>query len=167
MSEYYINLLKDSFECSIDLNSNGNETLAHNECPTNATCSSVRYKSVLFNQTVVTKWNLICDHAAANGFTITYLRLWCLLYFLRNVLSLGLLGLFFGAILFGYLSDQIGRKHSLLISAIGSSIFSIFVGLFSKNLMLYTLFRFLAGLFVHGSIPVSIWNNPTFGVIIN
>ena len=66
--------------------------------------------------------------------------------------SVGLLGLLFGAIFFGWLSDKVGRRKSLLLAAIGASICSYSVN-FAPNVQTFTILRFFAGLFVHGSIP--------------
>lgn len=78
------------------------------------------------------------------------------LIFNSNLKSFGLFGFFFGAVGFGYLADRIGRKKSLLISAIGSTIFSIAVAFLSFNYFAYSIFRFLAGGFIHGSLPITL-----------
>jgi len=76
--------------------------------------------------------------------------------YFRHISSIALTGLLFGAIFFGYLSDKIGRKRALLVAAIGAIVFGVCVGLFSNNLYLYILFRFLSNMFVHGGIPISV-----------
>ena len=77
------------------------------------------------------------------------------IYFMNDfsmISSVGLLGLLFGAIFFGWLSDKVGRRKSLLLAAIGASICSYSVS-FAANVQTFTILRFFAGLFVHGSIP--------------
>ena len=78
------------------------------------------------------------------------------IYILMNdssiISSVGLLGLLFGAIFFGWLSDKVGRRKSLLLAAVGASICSYSVS-FAANVQTFTILRFFAGLFVHGSIP--------------
>ena len=77
------------------------------------------------------------------------------IYFMNDfsmISSVGLLGLLFGAIFFGWLSDKVGRRKSLLLAAVGASICSYSVS-FAPNVQTFTILRFFAGLFVHGSIP--------------
>ena len=49
--------------------------------------------SDLFNETVVTQWNLVCENS----------------FYSSLISSLSLFGLLVGAITFGYLADIIGR----------------------------------------------------------
>ncbi|MER1985056.1 MAG: aromatic acid/H+ symport family MFS transporter [Solibacillus sp.] len=66
--------------------------------------------------------------------------------------SYGLFGMLFGAIGFGILADQIGRKKVIVITVI---LFSLFTGLcgFTNSPELFGIFRFAAGLGLGGIMP--------------
>ncbi len=68
--------------------------------------------------------------------------------------SLALVGMFFGALIVGTITDQIGRRKSLMICA---SWFSVCMGLsaLAPNAELLGLFRFLAGLGLGGTLPTA------------
>ena len=70
--------------------------------------------------------------------------------------SLSLCGLLIGALLFGYLGDVIGRRNALFLSSFGAFIFGMLTSIASVNLTAYTIYRMLAGAFVHGSIPIAV-----------
>ena len=62
-------------------------------------CTNYIYDEKYFDETVVTKFNLVCDTQ-----------------YKRNLLrTLLILGLLFGSLLGGRLGDQLGRKKALLI----------------------------------------------------
>jgi len=71
----------------------------------NEECLEYIYVSDIFTETIVTEWNLICDKSDKNSL----------------ISSFALSGLLFGALSFGYLGDRIGRKQSLLLSAVGAA----------------------------------------------
>ena len=93
--------------------------------PEGVTCDSYNYTFELFDETVVTQWDIVCEKSSYNS--------------LISSLSLG--GLLLGALTFGSLGDKIGRKNTLFVSAIGSFIFSLLTSVASSNLILYTIFR--------------------------
>ncbi|WP_054841061.1 MFS transporter [Thermococcus peptonophilus] len=66
--------------------------------------------------------------------------------------SAALFGMLFGAWLFGYLADRIGRKKTLILAVSTFSLASI-VSAFSKNLDQLILLRFIVGLGLGGSLP--------------
>lgn len=65
-----------------------------------------------------------------------------------------LLGLSIGQLIFGPLSDAVGRKRPLIISLIGFTIFS-FICAFSPNIVLLIFFRFMQGFFASCGIVLS------------
>lgn len=72
-----------------------------------------------------------------------------------SLVSWGLLGLLFGGLSAGVLSDAIGRKKTLLLSCV---FYSIFCGLiyFANSFEMYALFRVLSGFGLGACLPVSI-----------
>ena len=71
------------------------------------------------------------------------------------VFSAGTFGLMIGGFFFGYLGDRIGRKRSIIISVSLFSIFSL-ITIFITSLSSLVLLRFLVGLGLGGTVPLSI-----------
>lgn len=69
--------------------------------------------------------------------------------------SVFFIGMLVGGLIFGYLSDYIGRKKAFLTSALFYSIFSISNGL-APNVNVFILMRFLTGIGVAGLVIVSL-----------
>ena len=103
-------------------------------------CSKYNYSSELFDETVVTQWDLVCENSFRSSL----------------ISSFSLCGLLIGALLFGYLGDVIGRRNALFLSSSGAFIFGMLTSIASVNLTTYTIYRMLAGAFVHGSIPIAV-----------
>ncbi|NJE10458.1 MFS transporter [Thermococcus sp. MAR1] len=68
--------------------------------------------------------------------------------------SAALFGMLFGAWLFGYLADRIGRKKTLTLAVATFSLASI-VSSFAGNLNALIALRFIVGLGLGGSLPVA------------
>ena len=66
--------------------------------------------------------------------------------------SYGLFGMMFGAIILGILADRIGRKKVTAISIVLFSLFTVLCG-FTTNVLLFSIFRFFAGLGLGGIMP--------------
>ena len=66
--------------------------------------------------------------------------------------SYGLFGMMFGAIIFGILADKIGRKKVILINVLIFSSFTFLCG-FAESAMIFSIFRFIAGLGLGGIMP--------------
>jgi MFS family permease len=69
------------------------------------------------------------------------------------LLSVGYLGMFIGALVFGRLTDVIGRKKVLIIVLFLETVFTALCGL-SPNLYALYLLRFIAGLGLGGALPI-------------
>jgi len=114
--------------------------VTENGCDAMEKCSKYNYTSELFDETVVTQWDLVCENSFRSSL----------------ISSLSLCGLLIGALLFGYLGDVIGRRNALFLSSSGAFIFGMLTSIASVNLTAYTIYRLLAGAFVHGSIPIAV-----------
>uniref|UniRef100_A0A3B3DD73 Solute carrier family 22 member 6 n=2 Tax=Oryzias melastigma TaxID=30732 RepID=A0A3B3DD73_ORYME len=97
------------------------------------------YDNSTFKSTLASQWDLVCDQKSMNRATAT-------IFFL---------GVMFGAAIFGYLSDRIGRKRTLLVSYIATTLFG-FASAFSYNFPMFVAMRFLTGLGISGISIVSI-----------
>ena len=69
-------------------------------------CSSFEFDNKLIGRTVIEEWQLICDQE----------------YMVSNVEVCFLVGVAFGSICSGYISDQFGRKHTLMAFATAQTI---------------------------------------------
>ena len=69
------------------------------------------------------------------------------------MLSVGYLGMFIGALVFGRLTDVIGRKKVLIIVLFLEAVFTALCGLSPNFYALYIL-RFIAGLGLGGALPI-------------
>jgi len=69
------------------------------------------------------------------------------------MLSVGYLGMFIGALVFGRLTDVIGRKKVLIIVLSLEAVFTALCGLSPSLYVLYIL-RFIAGLGLGGALPI-------------
>ncbi|XP_066538059.1 solute carrier family 22 member 7-like [Hoplias malabaricus] len=93
----------------------------------------------IFKSTLATQYNLVCDKKGLNNISAT-------IFFI---------GIMFGAIFFGVLSDKYGRKSMLLVSYISSMVFSV-ASAFSTNFMMFASLRFLTGFSLAGISIISI-----------
>ncbi|CAJ0950133.1 unnamed protein product, partial [Mesorhabditis belari] len=83
------------------------------------------------------EFNLFCDLAKT----------------VKNVISLQMIGVLVGSVIFGQLSDSFGRKTTLLFGLIGCSLTQI-ISAFAPTLGWFTGVRIAAGFFLGGSIAV-------------
>ena len=66
--------------------------------------------------------------------------------------SYGLFGMMFGAFVFGFLADKIGRKKVIIINVLIFSLFTFLCG-FAETATVFSIFRFIAGLGLGGIMP--------------
>ncbi|XP_074641702.1 organic cation transporter protein-like [Tubulanus polymorphus] len=86
---------------------------------------------------IITEFNLVCDSA----------------YLPQLTLSIKMVGLLFGALSCGYLSDWLGRKKVVLVFSTMMMISQIVTG-FSTSWLTFTIMRVITGFFVGGSLNV-------------
>ncbi|KAL0818674.1 hypothetical protein ABMA28_008025 [Loxostege sticticalis] len=114
----------------------GNRIFEENTCY--AECMRYEYDTGLFENTIVSEWDLVCDRRWLASFT-------------QMVLQLGIL---IGSIVFGFLSDRYGRKNTFLLSITTLIIFG-FVVPFSPSYTVFTISRFFLGMATAGTMVIS------------
>lgn len=68
------------------------------------------------------------------------------------VATLSLVGVGLGAVSVGPVVDRIGRRWAIIGCVIGFSVFTLLVA-FAPNVALFTIYRFIAGLFLGAVMP--------------
>lgn len=127
---------KTNFWC-VEFESETNMTIGNNKtCYKD--CVSYKYDSSPFDNTIVSEWDLICERGWLASFTQTVLQF----------------GILIGSILFGFLSDRYGRRHTFLSSVTLVIIFGFLLP-FSGNYILFTTYRFCLGLATAGTMVIS------------
>ncbi|WP_456365737.1 MFS transporter [Thermococcus sp.] len=105
-----------------------------------------------------TVWAFIAVNTISAGFVIALLKkepkFQGSLAKLGSLGSSALFGMLFGAWLFGYLADRIGRKRTLILAVVTFSLGSI-ISSFAGNLDQLIVLRFIVGLGLGGSLPVA------------
>uniref|UniRef100_A0A4W5JX94 Solute carrier family 22 member 6 n=1 Tax=Hucho hucho TaxID=62062 RepID=A0A4W5JX94_9TELE len=96
------------------------------------------YDNSTFKSTLATEWDLVCDQKGQNKATTT-------IFFI---------GVMFGAMTFGSLSDRFGRKTMLLVSYISGMLFG-FASAFSTSFIMFAVLRFFTGFGITGIVIVS------------
>ncbi|XP_023269122.1 solute carrier family 22 member 7 [Seriola lalandi dorsalis] len=91
------------------------------------------YDRSQFSSTTATEWDLVCDDKQLNQALATYF----------------FLGVTFGAILFGQLSDKFGRKSMLLVAFIAATMLG-FTSAFSTSYVMFAISRALCGVALSG-----------------
>lgn len=73
-------------------------------------CTQFEYDYSYFGETIVSKWNLVCDR-----------------YYIRSVVEMWYLaGAAVGSVCSGWISDKYGRRHSLMIVSAIQNIFGMY-----------------------------------------
>ncbi|XP_070684231.1 solute carrier family 22 member 7a [Pempheris klunzingeri] len=91
------------------------------------------YDQSQFSSTTATEWDLVCDDKQLNQVLATYF----------------FLGVTFGAILFGQLSDRFGRRPMFLVAFISSTVFGV-TSAFSTSYVMFAVSRALCGAALSG-----------------
>ncbi|XP_074554976.1 solute carrier family 22 member 7a [Halichoeres trimaculatus] len=91
------------------------------------------YDQSQFSTTTASEWDLVCDDKQLNQALATYF----------------FLGVTFGAILFGQLSDKFGRKSMLLVALLFSSMLGV-TSAFSTSYVMFAVSRALCGVALSG-----------------
>ncbi|XP_044045313.1 solute carrier family 22 member 7a [Siniperca chuatsi] len=91
------------------------------------------YDQSQFSSTTSSEWDLVCDDKQLNQALATYF----------------FLGVTFGAILFGHLSDKFGRKSMLLVALISATMLGV-ASAFSTSYVMFAVCRALCGVALSG-----------------
>lgn len=101
-------------------------------------CSVHVFNRSIFSETIISEWDLVCQRQYLADITQT----------------ITMLGILFGNMVFGYLSDKFGRKNPLVWAVILQSTSGTIAG-FSPWFPLFLLMRFLAALATGGTMVTS------------
>ncbi|XP_076585132.1 solute carrier family 22 member 7-like [Chaetodon auriga] len=106
--------------------------------PTVPCQSGWTYDNTTFKSTLATEWDLVCDRRGKNKATAT-------IFFV---------GVMFGAMSFGSMSDRFGRRIMLLVSYVSGMVFAV-ASAFSTTYVMFAVLRFFTGFCITGIIIVS------------
>ncbi|XP_066150435.1 organic cation transporter protein-like [Euwallacea fornicatus] len=107
-----------------------------NKCAAN--CSRHTFDRSVFSETIQSEWDLVCSKQ----------------YLADLAQTITMLGILFGNMVFGYLSDKFGRKFPLLGAVILQAVSGTIAG-FSPWFSLFLVMRFLAALATGGTMVTS------------
>ncbi|KAK2817094.1 hypothetical protein Q5P01_025285 [Channa striata] len=96
------------------------------------------YDNSTFRSTLTSQWDLVCDRRGKNKATAT-------IFFV---------GVMFGAMSFGSLSDRFGRRIMLLVSYVSGMLFAV-ASAFSSSYVMFAVLRFFTGFCITGIVIVS------------
>ncbi|XP_070684241.1 solute carrier family 22 member 7-like [Pempheris klunzingeri] len=96
------------------------------------------YDNSTFKSTLTSQWDLVCDRRGKNKATAT-------IFFV---------GVMFGAMTFGSLSDRYGRRIMLLVSYVSGMLFAV-ASAFSTSYVMFAVLRFFTGFCITGIVIVS------------
>ncbi|XP_049872502.1 organic cation transporter protein-like isoform X2 [Pectinophora gossypiella] len=110
--------------------------LFDNQCQ--ATCSKYEYDHSIFQETIISQWDLVCDRAWLKNLTQTIF----------------MLGILVGNMVFGHLSDRFGRRMPFL-AAVFLQLISGVTTAYSVNWYMFTALRFLLAVATGGTMVTS------------
>ncbi|XP_053713007.1 solute carrier family 22 member 7-like [Synchiropus splendidus] len=96
------------------------------------------YDNSTFKSTITSQWDLVCDNKGKNKATAT-------IFFV---------GVMFGALTFGSLSDRFGRRIMLLVSYVSGIVFAV-ASSFSTTYVMFAVLRFFTGFCINGIVIVT------------
>ncbi|XP_010896881.2 solute carrier family 22 member 7a [Esox lucius] len=91
------------------------------------------YDRSQFTSTTATQWDLVCENKKLNQALATFF----------------FIGVTIGSVLFGYLSDKVGRKTMILVSFVASAVFGT-MSAFSVSYVMFAVTRTLCGIGLTG-----------------
>nr|XP_049575868.1 solute carrier family 22 member 7-like isoform X1 [Syngnathus scovelli] len=97
------------------------------------------YDNTTFKSTLATQWDLVCDKKSRSQSTVT-------IFFI---------GIMFGSMTFGSLSDRFGRRIMLLTSYLSGMLFAL-ASAFATSFLMFAVLRFLTGFCMTGTVIVSL-----------
>ncbi|XP_034948517.1 WD repeat and HMG-box DNA-binding protein 1-like [Chelonus insularis] len=101
-------------------------------------CTSFDYDTSVFNSTIISEWNLVCDRKQ-----------------LANLVQLlTQLGILIGNMSFGIIADKIGRKIPLMIAVIVQSLIGM-LSAFMPMYELFVVFKFISAIATGGTMLIS------------
>lgn len=101
-------------------------------------CTAHVFNRSIFTETILSEWDLVCDKQYLADFAQT----------------ITMLGILFGNMVFGYLSDKFGRKLPLVGAVVLQAVSGTIAG-FSPWFSLFLIMRFLAALATGGTMVTS------------
>ncbi|CAH0586909.1 unnamed protein product [Chrysodeixis includens] len=121
-----------NFTCAATQQENTFDNTCH------ANCTSYEYDHHVFQETIVSQWNLVCD------------RQW-----LKNLTqTIFMLGILVGNMMFGHLSDRFGRRNPFL-AAVFLQLISGVTTAYSVNWYMFTTLRFFLAVATGGTMVTS------------
>ncbi|KAI7805115.1 solute carrier family 22 member 7-like [Triplophysa rosa] len=96
------------------------------------------YDNSTFSSTLATQWDLVCDNRGLN----------------KAVATIFFVGVMFGAVFFGGMSDRFGRKPMLLVSYVSAMGFAV-ASAFSSSFIMFAVLRFFTGFTITGIIIIT------------
>ncbi|XP_031435204.1 solute carrier family 22 member 7-like [Clupea harengus] len=108
------------------------------DLPTERCRNGWAYDNSTFKSTLASEWDLVCEKKGLNKATTT-------IFFI---------GVMFGAVTFGILSDRYGRKPMLLVSYVSGMGFAL-ISAFSNSYTMFAVLRFLTGFSITGIVIIS------------
>lgn len=127
-----------TFWCADFAESTDNKTIIVENSTCYKDCLRYDYDTGLFDNTIVSEWDLVCERRWLASFTQMMLQL----------------GILIGSIVFGFMSDRYGRKLTFLFSVTSLIAFGFAVP-FSPDYVSFTVLRFLMGFATAGTMVVS------------
>ncbi|XP_043914119.1 solute carrier family 22 member 6-B-like [Protopterus annectens] len=122
---------------------------------TTVACAKWDYDTSIFESTIVTEWDLVCEKASLNNVGS----------------SIYMLGVLSGAIVSGALADKYGRRAIILVCMPMQAVFGLIIA-YAPNFYVYVVMRYLLGAVIQGAAInvftlVTEWTGPKRRVIVN